>query len=91
MRAGDKETGISEVDVKATELRRLLGYRRLPSTDFRLTKESRMVTMEGKGWGHGVGLSQWGALEMARQGRSYREILAHYYPGTVLKPMTGFR
>ncbi len=88
---GDKETGTSEIEIKATDLRRLLGYRRLPSTDFRLKKEARSMILEGKGWGHGVGLSQWGALEMARQGRNYREILAHYYPGTELRRMTGDR
>ena len=89
--AGDKETGTSEVQMKATEFRRLLGYRRLPSTDFRLKKEVGSVIFEGKGWGHGVGLSQWGALEMAKQGRNYREILAHYYPGTELKSLTDER
>jgi stage II sporulation protein D len=88
---GDKETGTSEVQMKATDLRRLLGYRRLPSTDFSLKKEARSVIIEGRGWGHGVGLSQWGALEMARQGRNYREILAHYYPGTEIKQVTGKR
>ena len=39
----------------------------------------------GRGWGHGVGLSQWGALALSRRGRSYREILGHYYRGTVVK------
>lgn len=77
-------TGNEFREIKATELRRLLGYRRLPSTDFILKKEAGKIIMEGKGWGHGVGLSQWGALEMARQGKDYREILAHYYPGTKL-------
>ncbi|MDR3281385.1 MAG: SpoIID/LytB domain-containing protein [Synergistaceae bacterium] len=36
----------------------------------------------GKGWGHGVGLSQWGAKAMADQGMKCEEILAHYFPGT---------
>ena len=36
----------------------------------------------GRGWGHGVGLSQWGAKTMAEQGMKYEEILAHYFPGT---------
>lgn len=43
----------------------------------------RFVT---KGHGHGVGMSQFGANAMAAQGSSYQEILAHYYPGTVLEP-----
>lgn len=41
-----------------------------------------MVT--GNGFGHGIGMSQYGAYGMARQGRNYREILAHYYRGTTL-------
>jgi stage II sporulation protein D len=39
------------------------------------------VRFEGRGFGHGVGMSQWGALVMAREGCSYREILSHYYRG----------
>ncbi len=37
------------------------------------------------GWGHGVGMSQYGAMEMAKNGSSYDEILTHYYPGTTIK------
>jgi stage II sporulation protein D len=40
----------------------------------------------GRGWGHGVGLSQWGAYGFARQGATYERILAHYYSGTALGP-----
>jgi len=40
----------------------------------------------GRGFGHGVGMSQWGAFAMAQQGRSYRQILSHYYRGTELRP-----
>jgi stage II sporulation protein D len=42
------------------------------------------VVVTGRGWGHGVGMSQWGARGYALHGRSFRQILAHYYPGTVL-------
>jgi stage II sporulation protein D len=38
--------------------------------------------VEGRGWGHGIGMSQYGAYGMAQQGSGYREILAHYYTGT---------
>ena len=74
----------SAKEIKATDLRRLLGYEKLPSTHFSLTMSGKEVVFSGKGYGHGVGLSQWGALEMAKQGKNYREILAHYYPGTTL-------
>jgi stage II sporulation protein D len=40
--------------------------------------------VSGRGWGHGVGLSQWGAYGFAQRGTTYERILAHYYRGTVL-------
>src|SRR6266516_2527619 len=40
--------------------------------------------LDGRGWGHGVGMSQWGAEGYARNGAGYRQILAHYYRGTTL-------
>ncbi len=43
-----------------------------------------MFVLTGGGWGHGVGMSQWGAYGQAVQGRSFEQILATYYPGTVL-------
>jgi SpoIID/LytB domain protein len=43
-----------------------------------------VVTLDGKGWGHGVGLCQIGAAVMASKGYSYKEILQHYYPNTEL-------
>ena len=46
----------------------------------------RVFTFYGRGWGHGVGLCQTGAFGMALSGRTYREILAHYYPGTEIGP-----
>ncbi|MBR1658448.1 MAG: SpoIID/LytB domain-containing protein [Synergistaceae bacterium] len=39
----------------------------------------------GRGWGHGVGMSQWGAMAMAEQGYTAEKILAHYYPGTSVR------
>jgi stage II sporulation protein D len=40
----------------------------------------------GRGYGHGVGMSQWGALGLAQRGESYDQILRHYYRGTELRP-----
>ncbi|MEW6714758.1 MAG: SpoIID/LytB domain-containing protein [Nitrospirota bacterium] len=89
------DTAGTELEIKATDLRKHLGYKTLPSTDFSLTKVAEGmpdgqagVTFEGKGWGHGVGLCQWGAIEMAREGKNYKEILAHYYPGTKIEKQT---
>lgn len=43
------------------------------------------ITFNGHGWGHGLGLSQWGAKAMAEQGFTYEQILLHYYTGTQLQ------
>ena len=42
------------------------------------------LIVTGHGWGHGVGMSQWGAYGYALHGWKYRRILSHYYPGTTL-------
>src|SRR5438045_1885554 len=42
------------------------------------------LVVTGHGWGHGVGMSQWGAYGYSRHGWSFERILAHYYPGTTL-------
>lgn len=41
----------------------------------------------GRGWGHGLGMSQWGARQLALDGRSYRDILSHYYRGVRIEPL----
>ena len=43
--------------------------------------------LKGAGWGHGVGLCQIGAAVMANEGYSYKEILQHYYPNSVLSSL----
>src|SRR5215211_7312397 len=42
--------------------------------------------VSGRGWGHGVGMSQYGALGFANAGRTHEQILAHYYAGATLGP-----
>jgi stage II sporulation protein D len=70
--------------VKGTEFRRLVGYDVLKSTLFVPLVADGAVRFEGRGWGHGVGLSQFGARGMAERGHPYAQILAHYYPGASL-------
>ena len=48
-----------------------------------------LFVVTGRGWGHTVGMSQWGAYGMAREGKTYREILAHYYRGTRVASRSG--
>lgn len=75
--------------IKATEFRKLLGWSRLPSTNFHMKVNGNSITFEGKGYGHGVGLCQWSALQMAREGKSYKEILSFFYPGTEIQLYEG--
>ncbi len=74
--------------IRANEFRLLVndhfGRHTLRSTFFQAQREGNTYRFEGKGFGHGVGLSQYGALEMARQGHNYQQILAFYYPGTTI-------
>jgi len=67
---------------KELEIRRALSKSHLYSSAFVVDKESGRFVLRGAGWGHGVGLCQIGAAVMASQGKSYREILRHYYPDT---------
>ncbi len=56
----------------------------LRSANFTVSYANKAFTFTTLGYGHGVGMSQYGADYMARQGSTYEEILAHYYPGTAL-------
>src|SRR5436853_432528 len=70
--------------IKGTDLRAILGAGLLRSTLFivRLSPDEQpVVEFLGRGSGHGVGLSQWGARGMAGAGRTYQEILKYYYTG----------
>jgi stage II sporulation protein D len=77
----------------AEKLRSILGYRQLKSTFFTITHQpleagekngDGFVEFRGVGWGHGAGLCQKGAIQMAREGKSYRQILTHYFPGATI-------
>lgn len=54
---------------------------KLRSTDFSIMVINNQVSITTKGYGHGVGLSQYGANGMAQEGYTYKEILKHYYTG----------
>ncbi len=67
--------------VSAKDFRFLIGPDTLRSTNFSISLDGGHVVFTGKGWGHGVGLCQWGAYGMSKQGFGYEEILNIYYPG----------
>ncbi len=78
------ELTVGQARLTGRDLRKVLGGRAIRSTLFEVRREGETLRFLGSGSGHGVGLSQWGARELARQGESYPRILAHYYPETRL-------
>ena len=72
---------IGGISFKGTTLRTLLGLR---STAFTARCDGKSITITTKGYGHRVGMSQYGADAMAASGSSCEEILAHYYQGAIL-------
>ena len=59
----------------------------LKSTLFSISYNGKQVTFSGYGWGHGLGMSQWGAKAFAERGDDYRKILSHYYRNTDIKKL----
>lgn len=67
--------------LSGSDLRSALGLR---STLFSIAVSGNSVQVNGRGYGHGIGMSQWGAHNMASQGYNYQQILGHYYQGAQL-------
>lgn len=79
------ETDEMTLFLGATELRRILGYKEMKSTWFDVDWTPREVKFTGTGYGHGVGMCQWGAKAMAESGADYKTILQFYYPKAVVR------
>ncbi len=79
-----KKVMIDGTVVEGREIRELF---ELNSTNFKiiLNPKSNIVEIETKGYGHGVGMSQWGANGLAKEGKDYKGILKHYYTGVEIK------
>ncbi len=86
-RVGISSAGVSR-EVRAVEFRKAAGYAKVRSLKMEIASVAGELRFTGKGWGHGVGMCQFGANGMARRGAGYREILARYYPGTELNGET---
>lgn len=76
-----KEININGNNFSGKKVRELLGLR---SADFDISISDNNANITTRGYGHGVGMSQYGANGMANAGYSYKDILSHYYPGTTL-------
>jgi len=73
--------GVSR-ELQAAQFRNAAGYAKVRSLKMEIVPVAGEWRITGEGWGHGVGLCQFGANGMARRGAGLREILARYYPGT---------
>ncbi|MDD3852806.1 MAG: SpoIID/LytB domain-containing protein, partial [Syntrophomonadaceae bacterium] len=77
-----------QASIPAVDLRQPVGFDRLFSTQMKdIAVQGDYVVFKGSGWGHGVGMEQWGAMAMASQGKSSRQIITHYYPFAELKKL----
>lgn len=74
-----------KIRVPADKLRIILNPNIIRSANFTLKIEGADAVFEGLGWGHGVGMCQWGAYFMAKEGRDYKQILKYYYPGAKIE------
>jgi stage II sporulation protein D len=73
-----------KTDLSAYTFRLTAGPGELRSAYFHVRDEGRSLQFDGRGWGHGVGLCQWGARGQALAGRSTTQILQYYYRGCQL-------
>lgn len=80
---------ILNLSINSTEFtgRELYDKLGLKSTDFSLKQDGDTIIIDTVGYGHGVGMSQYGAEGMALEGYSYKDILSHYYVGTSIKKL----
>ena len=71
--------------LRANNFRLFAGPELIRSTLFTVSKEKNKFVFKGHGWGHGVGMCQWGVKGMAEKGKDYKEILKHYYTGVKIE------
>ena len=77
--------GGSGYEIKKQDGTAVKGSRLLPSAFFKVEKKGNTFKIKGGGYGHGIGMSQNGANEMAKKGKNYQQILQMFYPGTTIE------
>ncbi|WP_374073505.1 SpoIID/LytB domain-containing protein [Bdellovibrio bacteriovorus] len=75
----------SEKVMSVNDFRQMLGFQDLRSALFEVKKLGGNFLFQGQGFGHGVGLCQWGSRALGKSGHNYKQILTHYYPLARLK------
>jgi len=71
--------------ISKNSLREKVGYNLLKSSQYNVRLNSGEVVFEGRGFGHTVGLCQYGAKRMAEEGKDYIEIIKHYFKGVTIE------
>jgi len=90
-RSSERVTGViirhssGEIVLTGNDFRRIIGAERLRSLYFTTRVSGKNVVFEGKGWGHGVGMCQYGAKNLADGGKDYKYILKYYYSGVDIR------
>ncbi len=79
-----RDIPVGEQSLTGAQIREALA---LPSANFSLSYKGNTFTVQTRGKGHGVGMSQYGADFLARQGQTYEQILLHYYTGVALETL----
>ncbi|MCD6327914.1 SpoIID/LytB domain-containing protein [bacterium] len=78
-----------KLNMRGVDFRILMGTRKLRSTMFQVKRQKDKFIFTGKGYGHGVGLSQWGACRMAETGYRCKQILKFYYRSVAISEYSG--
>jgi len=73
------------LEVSGKDFRQIFDSKVIRSTNFTIQRTGDHFKIDGIGWGHGVGMCQWGAYFMSLKGKKYDEILKYYYPGAEIK------
>lgn len=84
----DEDDNENTISIFGNDIREVLknadGKLVLWSNMFDISRDDENIILDGKGFGHGVGMCQWGAISLSKRGWNYEDILQHYYPGTGL-------
>jgi stage II sporulation protein D len=73
------------INISGKEFRLIVGPNEIRSNNYTIEMKGYYADLIGKGWGHGVGMCQWGAYGMAEKGHDYTDILKYYYPGAEIE------
>ena len=79
---------LSTLVIRADDFRAWIGYDELKSLKASVSVKNNLAYFVGYGWGHGIGFCQWGSKVQAEAGKSYRDILEFYFPGSKIKKVS---